>query len=158
MPLSTLHQPGYGEDAFFTEGFEGNFVEGNGGVLGAAKGAGSDCPILLLVDPMVGYNYIINMNSEMRPQPLGPSTWLILELFGQIAWYHVAPIANLEFSGSPECFQRLMELYEKGAVPPMAPPGPDGPRVLQMGFRDGSLVHVVSCGGPCCKQIPFSIL
>ena len=26
------------EDAFFTEGFEGNFVEGNGGVLGAAKG------------------------------------------------------------------------------------------------------------------------
>ena len=26
------------EDAFFTEGFEGSFVEGNGGVLGAAKG------------------------------------------------------------------------------------------------------------------------
>ncbi|CAL1143076.1 unnamed protein product [Cladocopium goreaui] len=79
VPLSTLHQPGYGEDAFFTEGFEGNFVEGNGGVLGAGK-------------------------------------------------------------GSPECFQRLMELYEKGAVPSMAPPGPEGPRVLQMGFRDGMVL------------------
>lgn len=32
-----------------------------------------------------------------------------------------------------------MELYEKGAVPSMAPPGPEGPRVLQMGFRDGTL-------------------
>eukprot|EP00434_Breviolum_minutum_P007204 symbB.v1.2.006359.t1/scaffold371.1/size308833/6 len=66
-------------DAFFTEGFEGNFVEGNGGVLGAVK-------------------------------------------------------------GSPECFQKLMELYEKGTVPPMAQPGPDGPRVLQMGFRDGMVL------------------
>eukprot|EP00439_Symbiodinium_sp_Y106_P073324 s258_g13.t2 len=39
--------------------------------------------------------------------------------------------------GSPECFRRLMDLYDRGHVPPMATPGPDGPRVVQMGFRDG---------------------
>ncbi|CAJ1331979.1 unnamed protein product, partial [Effrenium voratum] len=81
VPLSTLHQPGCSEDAFFTEAVSdaeeaSDFVEGNGGVLGAAK-------------------------------------------------------------GSPECFRRLMALYEKGQVPAMAPPGPEGPRVVQMGFRDG---------------------
>lgn len=39
--------------------------------------------------------------------------------------------------GSPECFRRLMDLYDRGHVPAMATPGPDGPRVVQMGFRDG---------------------
>ncbi|CAE7942699.1 unnamed protein product [Symbiodinium sp. KB8] len=39
--------------------------------------------------------------------------------------------------GSPECFRRLMDLYDHGHVPAMATPGPDGPRVVQMGFRDG---------------------
>ena len=53
------------------------------------------------------------------------------------------------FAGSPECFQKLMELYEKGAVPPMAQPGPDGPRVLQMGFRDGT------SPAPRCTEIPY---
>ena len=38
---------------------------------------------------------------------------------------------------SPECFRRLMDLYDRGHVPAMATPGPDGPRVVQMGFRDG---------------------
>lgn len=33
-----------------------------------------------------------------------------------------------------------MELYEKGCVPPMELPGPYGPRVLQMGFRDGMVL------------------
>lgn len=54
------------------------------------------------------------------------------------------PSKHFKFlAGSPECFQKLMELYEKGAVPPMAQPGPDGPRVLQMGFRDGTSQHEI---------------
>jgi len=41
--------------------------------------------------------------------------------------------------GSPECYRQLMAFYDKGAVPPMAPPTPAGPRILQMGFRDGTV-------------------
>eukprot|EP00913_Durusdinium_trenchii_P032700 g30609.t1 len=79
LMMEILFEEGGFYDAFFTEGFEGSFVEGNGGVLGAAK-------------------------------------------------------------GSPELFQKLMELYDKGTVGPMEPPGPEGPRVLQMGFRDGMVL------------------
>ena len=43
-------------------------------------------------------------------------------------------------AGSPECFRKLMGLYEFGFVPPMELPGPYGPRVLQMGFRDGMVL------------------
>jgi len=43
--------------------------------------------------------------------------------------------------GSPGCFQRLMGLYEKGAVGPMAPLGAGGPRVAQTGFRDGTVAR-----------------
>eukprot|EP00931_Biecheleriopsis_adriatica_P086147 TRINITY_DN60866_c0_g1_i1.p1 TRINITY_DN60866_c0_g1~~TRINITY_DN60866_c0_g1_i1.p1 ORF type:complete len:858 (+),score=154.41 TRINITY_DN60866_c0_g1_i1:90-2576(+) len=39
--------------------------------------------------------------------------------------------------GSPTCYQNIMALYDQGAIKAMAPAGPEGPRVLQMGFRDG---------------------
>ena len=40
-----------------------------------------------------------------------------------------------------------MALYEKGQVPAMAPPGPEGPRVVQMGFRDGRPEWKTPCWG-----------
>ena len=66
---------------------------------------------------------------------------LCFQYFGRFG-RQIASISKL--AGSPECFQKLMELYEKGAVPPMAQPGPDGPRVLQMGFRDGTSLLMLS--------------
>lgn len=41
--------------------------------------------------------------------------------------------------GSPGCFRRLLELYEKGHVEPMLGPSTSGPRVVTMGFRDGAI-------------------
>ena len=67
---------------------------------------------------------------------------LCFQLFCQV-WQELLPSIS-KLAGSPECFQKLMELYEKGAVPPMAQPGPDGPRVLQMGFRDGTSLLMLS--------------
>lgn len=75
VPLSTLYDAtAPGPDPFFTAT---DFVEGNGGVLGAVK-------------------------------------------------------------GSTTCYKKLMALYEQGAVGPLPPPSAAvGPRVIQMGFRDG---------------------
>ena len=92
------------EDHFFLEATteeDIDYIEGNGGVFGVAKGTACSC------------------------------WWGLCTVCSTLLW---GPL-----EGSPECFRNLMDLYDRGAVPPMATPGPDGPRVVQMGFRDGSL-------------------
>ena len=79
------------------------------------------------------------------------ASWGFSNCQGQIPCKHFKTNA-----GSPECFQKLMELYEKGTVPPMAQPGPDGPRVLQMGFRDGTVAPPkFSDSTVWCTEIPY---
>lgn len=43
--------------------------------------------------------------------------------------------------GSPSCFRRLMQLYDKGTVGPLALSSPSGPRVAAMGFRDSTVAR-----------------